>query len=131
MAHADPPSWDQEVDVVVLGTGAAGLTAALAAAANGASVAIYEKAPTIGGTTAVSGGIVWTPAHHRSPDVDLPVEDAMTYLRAQALGAMDEELVSTFVRTGESMIDFVEANSDARFEIAPGYLDYKPELPGG
>ncbi|HUO37630.1 MAG TPA: FAD-dependent oxidoreductase, partial [Mycobacterium sp.] len=73
MAHADsvawgsgrvvPPTWDHEVDVVVLGTGAAGMTAALAAAANGASVAIYEKAPTVGGTTAVSGGIVWTPAH--------------------------------------------------------------------
>jgi succinate dehydrogenase/fumarate reductase flavoprotein subunit len=124
-------TWDQEADVVVLGSGAAGLTAALAARVNGASVAVYEKAPTVGGTTAVSGGIAWIPAHHRSPDVDLPVEDALAYLHAQALGAMDEELVDTFVRTGESMIDFVEAHSDARFEIAPGYMDYKPELPGG
>ncbi|MGY4711645.1 FAD-dependent oxidoreductase [Mycolicibacterium sp. CBM1] len=131
MAHPATQAWDHEIDVVVLGTGAAGMTAALTAAVNGATVAVYEKAQTIGGTTAVSGGIVWTPAHHRSPDVDLPVEDAMAYLRAQALGAMDEELVSTFVRTGESVIDFVEANSDARFEIAPGYMDYKPELPGG
>ena len=131
MAHPDSPNWDREVDVVVLGTGAAGLTAALTAAVDGASVAVYEKAPTVGGTTAVSGGVVWTPAHHRSPDVDLPVEDALTYLRAQALGAMDEDLVGTFVRTGESVIDFVEKHSDARFEIAPGYLDYKPELPGG
>ena len=119
MEHADPPSWDREVDVVVLGTGAAGLTAALAAAANGASVAIFEKSSTVGGTTAVSGGIVWTPAHHRSPDIDLPVEDAMTYLRAQALGAMDEDLVRTFVRTGESVIDFVETNSDVRLHRFP------------
>jgi len=131
MAHPDSLAWDREVDVVVLGSGAAGLTAALAAAANGASVAVYEKAPTVGGTTAVSGGIVWTPAHRRSPDVDLPVEDALRYLHAQALGAMDDELVDTFVRTGAPMIDFVESHSDARFEIAPGYLDYKPELPGG
>lgn len=59
-------SFDDEVDVVVLGTGGAGLTAALTAAVNGASVAVYEKAATIGGTTAVSGGIVWIPAHDRA-----------------------------------------------------------------
>ena len=51
-------SWDRETDVVVLGSGAAGLTAALTASVNGASVEIYEKAPTVGGTSAVSGGIV-------------------------------------------------------------------------
>lgn len=131
MPNAGPQPWDGEVDVVVLGTGAAGLTAALAAAAHGASVAVYEKSATVGGTSAVSGGIVWTPAHHRCPDVDLPVADALDYLRAQSLGAMDEELVETFVRTGEPMIEFVESHSDARFEVAPGYMDYKPELPGG
>ena len=60
-------SWDHETDVVVLGSGAAGLTAALTAAANGASVEVYEKAATVGGTSAVSGGIVWIPAHNRMP----------------------------------------------------------------
>jgi len=125
------PDWDHEVDVVVLGTGGAGLTAALTAAANGASVAVYEKAATVGGTTAVSGGIVWIPAHHRSPEGELTVEDAMRYLDAQSLGAMDTELVETFVRTGPEMLDFVEKNSELQFEIAAGFPDYKPELPGG
>ena len=123
--------WDREVDVVVLGTGGAGLTAALAAVVEGASVEVYEKAATVGGTTAVSGGIVWIPAHNRMPDRQLTVDDAMSYLRAQSLGFMDEELVETFVRAGPVMLDFVEAHTDLRFEIAAGFPDYKPELPGG
>src|SRR5690242_21265497 len=115
---------DHVTDVVVLGSGAAGLTAALAAAVNGASVEVYEKAATVGGTSAVSGGIVWIPAHRRMAGEDLSVDDAMSYLRAQSLGAMDEELVATFVRTGPVMLDFVEAHSDIRFEIAEGFPDY-------
>ena len=123
------PKSEFETDVIVLGTGGAGLTAALAAAVVGADVALFEKAPTVGGTTAVSGGIAWIPAHHRVPG--LTVEDAMAYLRAQSFGAMDEDLVETFVRTGPAMIDFVESHSDMRFEVATGFPDYKPELPGG
>ena len=123
--------WDDEVDVVVLGSGGAGLTAALTASVNGASVAVYEKAPTVGGTTAVSGGIVWIPAHDRSDDGPLPVSDAVDYLQAQSLGYMDADLVGTFVRTGPTMLDFVEAHSGLRFAVAEGFPDYKPELPGG
>ena len=130
-AMGTTPSWDRETDVVVLGSGAAGLTAALTAAVNGASVEVYEKAATVGGTSAVSGGIVWIPAHRRMPEEELTAADAMSYLRAQSLGSMDEDLVETFVRTGAVMLDFVEAHSDIQFEIADGFPDYKPELPGG
>ncbi|MBB5915458.1 succinate dehydrogenase/fumarate reductase flavoprotein subunit [Nocardia transvalensis] len=119
------------VDVVVLGSGAAGLTAALTAAVRGASVAVFEKAATVGGTSAVSGGIAWIPAHDRSPDGPLTIADALSYLHAQSLGSMDDELVETFVRTGAAMVEFVEAHSGTRFEIADGFPDYKPELPGG
>lgn len=124
-------SWDHEVDVVVLGSGGAGLTAALTAVVAGASVEVYEKAATVGGTTAVSGGIVWIAAHNRSPDGELTPADALQYLRAQSLGSMDDELVETFVRTGPAMLDFIEAHSGLQFEIATGFPDYRPELPGG
>ena len=126
-----PPRWDSEVDVVVLGSGGAGLAAALTAATNGAAVAVYEKAATVGGTTAVSGGITWIPAHDRLAGAELSVADALKYLEAQSLGAMDRELVETFVRTGPAMLDYLEQHSDLRFEIAEGFPDYKPELPGG
>src|ERR1700739_1671905 len=123
--------WDHGVDVVVLGSGGAGLTAALTAAVAGASVEVFEKALTVGGTTAVSVGIAWIPAHNRSPDGELTVTDALRYLRAQSLGSMDDALVETFVRTGPAMLDFVETHSGLRFEIATGFPDYQPELPGG
>ncbi|WP_301148491.1 FAD-dependent oxidoreductase [Mycobacterium simiae] len=122
---------DVETDVVVLGTGSAGLTAALSAAAAGAAVEVFEKAATVGGTTAVSGGVVWIPAHNRCPDVELTESDALQYLRAQSLGQMDDDLVETFVRTGPAMLEFVEAYSGLRFEVAAGFPDYRPELPGG
>ncbi|BCQ07532.1 FAD-binding protein [Mycobacterium heckeshornense] len=123
--------WDREVDVAVLGSGAAGLTAALTSSVKGATVEVFEKAATVGGTSAVSGGIVWIPAHDRLPSRELSVADAMKYLRAQALGAMDDGLVETFVRTGPAMLDFVEAHTGLRFHVAEGFPDYKPELPGG
>ncbi|WP_459545507.1 FAD-dependent oxidoreductase [Nocardia sp. X0981] len=123
-------SWDEETDVVVLGSGAAGLTAALTAGVEGAAVELFEKAPTVGGTSAVSGGLAWIPAHNRA-ERELTVDAALAYLTAQSLDSMDDELVEVFVRTGARMLDFVEQHSGVTFEVAEGFPDYKPELPGG
>ncbi|WP_457967038.1 FAD-dependent oxidoreductase [Arthrobacter sp. D1-29] len=123
---------DETVDVIVLGTGAAGLTAAITATRLGRSVAIFEKEATVGGTTAVSGGVVWVPAHDRSSTgKDFSIDDALTYLAALSNGTMRDDLVQAFVRTGPRMLDFIEQATQLRFHPYEGFPDYKPEKPGG
>jgi succinate dehydrogenase/fumarate reductase flavoprotein subunit len=116
-------------DVVVLGSGAAGLSAALTAASLGASVGLFEKAATVGGTTATSGGVVWLPAHERAEGFG--VEDGLTYLRALSNGTVDDALVDVFVRSADPTVTYLERHSPVRFAVAAGFPDYKPELPGG
>jgi 3-oxosteroid 1-dehydrogenase len=53
-----------QFDVIVLGTGAAGLVAAISAADQGASVGLYERSDLVGGTSAMSGGAIWMPNNH-------------------------------------------------------------------
>ena len=118
--------------MVVLGSGAAGLTAALAAAAGGADVALLEKADLLGGTTAISGGIVWVPGNHlmgAAGSDDDPAE-ALRYLLALAGDAIEPPLASTLVSEGPAMLRFVEGASPCRFRLLAGYPDYHPDIPG-
>ena len=119
-------------DVVVLGSGAAGLTAALAAAAGGADVGLYEKADLLGGTTAISGGIVWVPGNHlmEPAERDSDPAEALGYLRVLAGDALDVPLAEALVAAGPEMLRFVEGASPCRFRLLAGYPDYHPEVPG-
>src|SRR4051812_49998573 len=78
-----------EADVVVVGSGAAGLCAALAAAAGGARVVLLEAAARWGGATGVSGGQVWVPGHHHGPPED--PDDVLAYLIAHTEGREDRK----------------------------------------
>ena len=126
-------------DVVVLGSGAAGLTAALAAAAGGVDVGLYEKADLVGGTTAISGGVVWVPGNHLMDEAgggigaaasDADRAEALRYLRALAGDALDEPVAEALLAAGPDMLRFVEASSPCRFRLLAGYPDYHPEVPG-
>jgi 3-oxosteroid 1-dehydrogenase len=119
-------------DVVVLGTGAAALAAALRAHDEGASVGLFEKADTVGGTSAWSGGMVWIPQNpHMS---ELGIEDsrdeAMTYLRSLSEGLIDEQLAAALIDAGPETISWLEANTPTRFQIIKDFPDYHPEHPG-
>ena len=122
-----------DTDVVVLGTGAAGLVAALAAAEQGASVALFEKGDVVGGTTAISGGLCWVPVnpHMRAEGIADSREDALAYLDSLSLGMIDPSLAAALVDTGPEVVAWLEANTPVRFEVVRGYPDYHPEHPGG
>jgi succinate dehydrogenase/fumarate reductase flavoprotein subunit len=125
--------WDLETDVVVLGTGAAGMTAALAAQTSGASVLLLEKSRLVGGTTAVSGGVVWIPNNHHLAEVGIKDsrEEALKYVKRLTDGRTEDALVERFVDTAPAMLSWVEASTPLRFKALARYPDYHPEFPGG
>jgi succinate dehydrogenase/fumarate reductase flavoprotein subunit len=122
-----------EFDVVVLGSGAAGLTAAVTAAAGGRRVGVFEKAPELGGTSTWSGGHVWIPAnpHQARIGVTDSKEEAFTYLRSLSRGLMKEELIEAFLDAGPQMVSFLDATAGTEFYSVPDFPDYHPEHPGG
>lgn len=124
---------DQEFDVVVVGSGGAGMTAALAAAKKGLSVVLVEKAPHYGGSTARSGGGVWIPNNSvlQRDGVRDSREAARTYLQSIIGDVVPPERIDAYVRRGPEVLDFVLANTPLELKWVENYSDYYPEAPGG
>ena len=121
------------VDVVVLGSGAAGLTAALVAKGHGARVAVLEKADKLGGTSAWSGGMIWIPnnPHMQAAGISDSREEALTYLASLSHDLILPELAEAYVDTGPDMVSWLESNTSVRFQMVEEFPDYHPEFPGG
>jgi len=124
--HPRPGDLPPEVDVLVAGSGAAGLTAALTAASSGLSVLVVESAEQWGGTTALGGGRVWLPPGAHPDD---SAETAIVYLTS-VFGNGSSEMIETYVRSAQPMATFVESHSRHRFIPCPNYPDYHPDLQG-
>jgi succinate dehydrogenase/fumarate reductase flavoprotein subunit len=128
------PAWDRTVDVVVVGTGGAALVAATLAHDGGAEVLVVEKDGMLGGTTAVSGGIMWLPGndHMASVGAEDSREAALAYLHRITGGrAPDPELLEVFVDTAPEMLRYLEEHTPLTVHVAPLVDYYSPwGLPG-
>jgi 3-oxosteroid 1-dehydrogenase len=128
-------TWDTEVDVLVVGSGAAGLTAAITAADAGQRTLVLESTEKWGGTTNLSGGGLWMPTNPIMAELGLPdsVDEALTYMDAvigDAGPASSPERRRAYVESVPEVVRFLE-RLGVRWVAAKDYPDYYPDRPGG
>ncbi len=123
----------EAVDVVVVGAGGAGMTAALAAKARGLETVLIEKSAYFGGSTARSGGGVWIPNNYAleaAGQGDDP-ELSKQYLDSIVGDVVPKVRRDTYLDRGPEVMDFIKDQTPVRFTWVPQYADYHPEAPGG
>lgn len=123
----------EEFDVVVVGTGASGMAAAITAANDGLKVLVVEKQPQFGGTTARSGGWLWVPGTHLATEQGITEPDgaARTYLQHEAGTHFDAGRADAFLKYGPEAIRFFSERTCVQFDMPPVFPDYHAEAPGG
>ncbi|HET6153556.1 MAG TPA: 3-oxosteroid 1-dehydrogenase [Marmoricola sp.] len=135
MKAPDEVSLPETVDVVVVGAGGAGMTAALTAARQGLDTILIEKSAYFGGSTARSGGGVWIPGNYairKAGEVDAgDAEASKLYLDSIVGDVVPKVRRDTYLERGGEVMDFLKQNTPVRFKWVPEYADYLPEAPGG
>lgn len=123
---------DGACDVLVIGSGAGGLTAAVTAALHGLRVVVAEKEPVFGGTTAWSGGWLWIPRNRHAVAAGI-IEDVAvprTYLQHELGNGFDAAKVDAFLEEGPRMVAFLEDRTELRFIPGNTVPDFHGETPG-
>ncbi len=125
--------WDHTVDLLIVGSGAGAMAAAICAHDRGGRPLLIEKTECYGGSSAMSGGSLWIPNNHYMAAAgvsDTPAE-ALTYLKGVTRGAVPEEKLRIYVDTAPVMLKYLTDHSYLRMQAMLTYADYYPEVPGG
>lgn len=125
-------AWDKEVDVLVVGSGAGGLTAAINAADAHGEVLVIEKANEFGGTSATSGGGIWIPASDLAREAGQAdsEDEAFAYVRPQSAPNVPDASIRAFIRNAPKMLRWLHDKTPVRYDSVP-YPDYHVEYEGG
>ena len=130
--HCTKLGLKSSYDVVVVGSGASGLAAALAASSEGADVVVLEKGKKFGGSSALSGGQLWIPNNRfqkRAKVKDSP-SMATKYLARLARERVDPKLIESFVKNSPKALDFILEETPLRPALRENEPDYHPEWDG-
>src|SRR5690242_12588464 len=122
---------DAEVDVLIAGAGAAGMTAALVCSLQGLDVLLCEQSAQVGGTTATSAGTIWVPGTRQARDAGFPddIAEARRYLDS-IIGPATDDRREQYLATGPEMVDTLARNSEVKFSLYAKHPDYLSNRPG-
>jgi 3-oxosteroid 1-dehydrogenase len=124
--------FDREVDWLVAGSGAAGMTGAVVAHQLGGSVLVVEKESVYGGTTAKSGGVAWIPGNHRQAEAGVQdsAEEGYCYLKGLIGDSVSDARIRAYAERAREMLLFMMQHSHVDYSALPDYMDYYEHIPG-
>jgi 3-oxosteroid 1-dehydrogenase len=132
MKDSTGAGFDEEVDWLIAGAGAAGMTGAVVAHQLGGSVLVVEKESLYGGTTAKSGGVAWIPGNHRQAEVGISdsVEEGYSYLKGLIGDSVADARIRAYAEQAREMLRFMMDHSHVDYTALPDYMDYYETVPG-